>query len=852
MVDPPTLRTKHWAVLVGISFYKTEPCLKGSVTDVMTMKDYLEAGPDPVDIAILTATTPAASEPQSPSEDPDHLPTSQNLVKKLKRVLENARPGDFVYIHYSGHGTRVPNDPLKDKRLEDHQVEDDRLKHDLALVLFENSSDSNDPGISYFRGIYLMNCLKRMVDKGLLVTLVLDCCYSGSTLRAGDVHGTNIRSVDYNPSAKTFNPSEPYMDFLNPCASTQLVPNSANYTILSACGPNETAQELELTYTKERRGALSYFLIEALSAFGMCRERLTHDSLYEQLRVNFRDLSFFGGLVSKLYLDAGEIHGVHQGDQYALSPLQQAKDVKDEPNTPIVTRVDVANSLTSILEQLVKSLSTRTISVRLQDDIIGHFQRSRTLEHQYLSLHTSDNDTTSCMLQVSLNDRKEYEILDGSLQRAEEKVLDILRHVAKFKCAEAIENKRPNPSFENSFSLETFVGKNTESSRIINVQQDGIWYLRLENRGDSPLYLALFDFTPSWKIENLLSTGGQGNFRVIEPGVKLRIPIAMSIPQFLRDQGRKSCEEVFKIFVTAKPTSFPSMILPEISLDLHHHRGHDGIIYDRLSSFIEALNVNFLIVEDFPQGYPRFSALIASHSSFHVCRRFSNLRVRLLLLKQDRLSLLEKRLESIDQKDSASLSLACCRKDENSERQDVLAELDDAFADYDKCIERCQRALNFEAAPYRTVSNLRNWVRGNGCIARDEIAYLEHTDDLFSLTTPEDRLVTWLTDTTEDVYVFFRGLLSRTKATSILDTRLGISQDPNIHIFPSSLLGVTVYTFVVPLISILLLTPVIICNFVNDLSARLVIVVLATMGFTIALSGLTKTRTVELIIAGAT
>lgn len=87
-------------------------------------------------------------------------------------------------------------------------------------------------------------------------------------------------------------------------------------------------------------------------------------------------------------------------------------------------------------------------------------------------------------------------------------------------------------------------------------------------------------------------------------------------------------------------------------------------------------------VQDFRPGYPRFSALIASHHSFHLCRRFSDLRTRLLLLKQDRLTILEKRLEKLDRDEVASLSLGTCRADKNEDRHAVLAEVDDALTDY--------------------------------------------------------------------------------------------------------------------------------------------------------------------------
>ncbi|KAI0549743.1 hypothetical protein F4679DRAFT_584206 [Xylaria curta] len=257
-------------------------------------------------------------------------------------------------------------------------------------------------------------------------------------------------------------------------------------------------------------------------------------------------------------------------------------------------------------------------------------------------------------------------------------------------------------------------------------------------------------------------------------------------------------------------------------------------------------------IKDFPNGYPRFSALIASHSSFHVCRRFSNLRARLLLLKQDRLSILEEQLEEIDRDESQSLSLASFRRDGNKKRHAVLADIQDALNDYDAYLERYQRASSFDAAPSRTISNLQNWVDGTGCIARNETAYLEHAEDLFSLATSEDRLVTWLEARTEDFCVFCWNLFPRTKAASSLRGLLDVSRDPNVHIFSPSFLRVAVYILVAPFITVLLLTPVIICNFVSQLLARLIIVVAATITFVSVLSGVSKARTIELIIAGAT
>jgi hypothetical protein len=88
------------------------------------------------------------------------------------------------------------------------------------------------------------------------------------------------------------------------------------------------------------------------------------------------------------------------------------------------------------------------------------------------------------------------------------------------------------------------------------------------------------------------------------------------------------------------------------------------------------------LVESYRPGYPRFSALIAAHDSFYVSRRFSTLRSRLLFVKQDKLSVLEEKLQAIDKEEPAALFLGKSRLDTNQERLSVLAEIDSTMADY--------------------------------------------------------------------------------------------------------------------------------------------------------------------------
>jgi hypothetical protein len=88
------------------------------------------------------------------------------------------------------------------------------------------------------------------------------------------------------------------------------------------------------------------------------------------------------------------------------------------------------------------------------------------------------------------------------------------------------------------------------------------------------------------------------------------------------------------------------------------------------------------VIEDFRPGYPRFSALLSAHPPFFVCRRFTRLRARVLLLKQDKLSLLEQQLEQVDQQEKCPIFLGKNRCDTNTERASLLAKIEDCLADY--------------------------------------------------------------------------------------------------------------------------------------------------------------------------
>lgn len=94
------------------------------------------------------------------------------------------------------------------------------------------------------------------------------------------------------------------------------------------------------------------------------------------------------------------------------------------------------------------------------------------------------------------------------------------------------------------------------------------------------------------------------------------------------------------------------------------------------------------LVEGHKRGYPRYAALIGAHVPFFLCRRFNRLRARLLLLKQDKLSLLEEKLDNLDRNERSPLFLGKSRLDANVERLSTIAAIESSLKDYGESTNR--------------------------------------------------------------------------------------------------------------------------------------------------------------------
>ncbi|KAF2809315.1 uncharacterized protein BDZ99DRAFT_498713 [Mytilinidion resinicola] len=418
-----------------------------------------------------------------------------------------------------------------------------------------------------------------MAEKEPFVTVVLDCCYSGSIIRHGVTERRGVRGVKYDAAIDAAYPLDLSLARRPTRDIRQLqgwLINPRNDTILAACGPHETSQELLVAH-EYRSGPLSPFLLRALK---VSDGFLTIQSLYDHLRLKFhvrrpeqnpmcygrKDVSFFGVLIpgaerkhisalrvgDKIILDAGSAHGICTGDEFAMFPLG--------PETDNASGVDYEFE----------------VAVNENDEY-------HILDRRGVAIRSLPAVTSTDASHIS-------------------KMATILEHLATFKYVEGIENQTPDRTFEQSFTcyLEDSSNNRVDSGQTLSVRHDEPFTLTVINHGSDPTYLTLFDMGPLWQIEDILTGGGE-IFKVVAPGQatahgtdhtgRLDIPLGFEIPEELTMMGYHDCEDAVKVFVTSRASSFvalESSKLPNSATDLTgRSRGRND--YHELSDFLSSL-----------------------------------------------------------------------------------------------------------------------------------------------------------------------------------------------------------------------------------------------------------------------
>jgi len=141
------------AVLIGINRYRIPGAdLRGCVNDVRNMQAVLNEfyGFAKSNITLLT----------------DYSATKSSMQAAIRSLITGAKKGDTLLLHYSGHGSNVPDD---------NGDEADRRDE----ILCPTDLDWKDP----LRDDWLRTTFNGL-KPGVSLTVIMDCCHSGTNTRA--------------------------------------------------------------------------------------------------------------------------------------------------------------------------------------------------------------------------------------------------------------------------------------------------------------------------------------------------------------------------------------------------------------------------------------------------------------------------------------------------------------------------------------------------------------------------------------------------------------------------------------------------------------------------------------------
>ncbi|MEM8932074.1 MAG: caspase family protein [Acidobacteriota bacterium] len=235
--------TRRRALLVGIDRYPLlgeRHALRGCRRDVSLMR------------ALLVKR---GFEPEVLLDD---AATREAILAAMRRLLEDARHDDLLTVYFSGHGSQRQVGCGQDARYEETivPVDSGRGGADGRASAAPNRDIVDDE---------LRRWLRLVTPRIDHVTLIFDCCHSGSILRDDDA--ARARQIPDERRPGRLAPVVWEVDEDVPSTS----PIENRYTLFAACRPRELAYEM----ADVGHGALTFFFARALeraSASASCRE----------------------------------------------------------------------------------------------------------------------------------------------------------------------------------------------------------------------------------------------------------------------------------------------------------------------------------------------------------------------------------------------------------------------------------------------------------------------------------------------------------------------------------------------------------------------------------------------------
>lgn len=377
------MAAEQYALLVGVSHYpnlEERFQLKGPANDIALMRQVLlQKGFAENHIQMLAdgLTT--------------KLPTRQNILAALDRLTRQVKAKDFVFLHFSGHGSQQPVSFTNKTHNEPDGLDEIFLPRDIGYWQDDINAVKNaivDDDLNKYLTI--------LRNKGTFSWVVFDSCHSGTMVRG--INKTNIRERRVSPDA-LFVPTQALAasqawsisraisrgisrslsdtTVETPLYETDSPKERGNYVAFYAAQTTETTPEMSLPVTHpEKRfyGLFTYTLAEILTQYDDITYRQAGQLLLQRYAAQNHSRptpSFEGTMIempifgtqrreripqwriqrklNRLQMAAGQLHGLTKGSILAVLPNAAAL----EKNTLGYVKITQA----AISESYVKSVA---------------------------------------------------------------------------------------------------------------------------------------------------------------------------------------------------------------------------------------------------------------------------------------------------------------------------------------------------------------------------------------------------------------------------------------------------------------------------------------------------------------
>jgi uncharacterized caspase-like protein len=186
-------------------------------------------------------------------DNPDDLPTKENILKAMRELVHGAQPGDSFFFYFSGHGMQI-------KDLEGDEL--DGLDECICAMDYRGDQqyqDCNTPGLIVDDTMH--EIMVEPLPPQCRLTAIFDCCHSGTILDL---------PVVYNSKGA----AKPFIHPDGPWVRSQKL-SSADVVSLSASKDNQEAAE------SPEGGVLLRAFIDSMSRYG---NTLTYNGLVGYMR----------------------------------------------------------------------------------------------------------------------------------------------------------------------------------------------------------------------------------------------------------------------------------------------------------------------------------------------------------------------------------------------------------------------------------------------------------------------------------------------------------------------------------------------------------------------------------------